>query len=116
MDFTNFIPDPYEHRLIHHRIDGAERQGRRLDEELLRLEARIRALETANTALWSLLKTKLDVTDEELTEAIRHQSEPDEEPAERCPACDRLVLVKSNPNCSWCGLPLNRGPFGEPKD
>ena len=85
------------------------------------LERRIESLELACTAMWELLKSKVEVTDEELRDLMHKLEGPqhseisidDEvETEETCPTCGRKVLTKRGARCLWCGAEIVRGPFG----
>lgn len=82
------------------------------------LERRIESLELACAGLWTLLKEQHGYTDEELVEAVRQVDLRDgtedgkiSGSIEVCPQCNRKMLTRKSPNCSWCGAELARSPF-----
>ncbi|MHC4959367.1 MAG: hypothetical protein ACYTGN_13445 [Planctomycetota bacterium] len=91
----------------------ADRAGRRVEE----LEARLdRALMTME-AMWTLLRNKLDVTDEQLGEAIVEVDLSDgvldgkaRRPAVECSHCNRKI-PRRFPRCLYCGGPVEHDPF-----
>jgi len=89
-------------------IDQGRYHGARVDDRTIELEARVRILERATGALWSLLKAKTEWTDEELIEHAK-TAETVLSP-NHCPSCGRRLLVKYGVTCSWCGHRLDRGP------
>ena len=83
------------------------------------IEQRLDSLELACAGMWNLLKTKYDLTDEELIASIREVDARDGkldgrlgiDPNETCPSCNRKVLLRRGAHCAWCGETLNRSPF-----
>lgn len=106
MDLFDILRDGH----IHERIDYVRRESDVTGDAVFRLEAKVRALETANRALWSLLKDRVGVTDEELERALLQAREipPRQigEVPEHCPSCGRKLLSQTSPACSWCGVSL----------
>lgn len=106
MDFFEILRD----NQIHERIDGVRRESDVTGDAVFRLEAKVRTLETANRALWSLLKDRLELTEEELERAlIEARPVPPRqmgEAPEHCPSCGRRLLSQISPACSWCGASL----------
>lgn len=82
------------------------------------LERRIESLELACAGLWTLLKEQHGYTDEALVEAVREVDLRDgvedgkiSGSTEVCPECNRKMLTRKSPNCSWCGADLARSPL-----
>ena len=83
------------------------------------LERRIESLELACAGMWELIKSKFELTDEELMAVIerldtrdaKFDAEITEEVEEKCPSCGRGVVAKRTAKCLWCGADLPRGPF-----
>ena len=77
-----------------------------------RLAAEIQRLEMLNEAMWRLLKSRLDLSDEDLEPLIREVDledgrldgrwKPKEMPVVQCPTCQRKTSVK-RPVCVYCG-------------
>jgi ribosomal protein S27AE len=69
-------------------------------------------------ALWSILKEKTDLKDEELIRRIAEIDQADgkldgrkaKAPPRPCPHCQR-VLAKHRPRCLFCGKPVETTPF-----
>ena len=81
---------------------------------------RIDSLELACAGLWELLKTKHGYTDEELVAAIHKIDMLDgkidghaRDPEATCPHCGRKLLARRSPNCSWCGMEIERNPLAQ---
>jgi DNA-directed RNA polymerase subunit RPC12/RpoP len=77
------------------------------------LEKRIERLERATAAIWSLLKSRTDLTDEQIIAEIREIEAA--EVAHRnegiaCPACGRKLLSQVAQRCSWCGTAVRDLP------
>ena len=73
-------------------------------------EQKIQALELTCAAMWTILKDKLGVTDEELIQAIHEVDARDgvidgkiSQVSRVCPHCHRKVLTRNPTTCSWCG-------------
>jgi hypothetical protein len=71
---------------------------------------RIQSLELTCAAMWTILKDKLAVTDEELVHAIHAIDARDgvadgkiAQAARVCPHCHRKVLTRNPTTCAWCG-------------
>jgi hypothetical protein len=72
---TNFLWDLYQHQQIRDaKADAraaAESVGARADREMDRLRDRVDSLTLTNLAMWTLLRDKLGVKDEELEKRVR---------------------------------------------
>jgi len=99
------IFDVFVHQNLQRQIAETRREGAKTDDLVDELVTRMERLETVNAALWSLLKQKLDLSDDEMKGAIRLTRER-AHTAPSCPACGRKLLVRNAPNCSWCGESL----------
>ena len=73
-------------------------------------ELKVRSLEMTCAAMWTILKDKLAVTDEELIHAIHAVDARDGvvdgrigQAAKECPHCHRKVLTRNPIKCAWCG-------------
>ncbi len=80
-------------------------------------ELKVQALELTCAAMWTILKDKLGVTDEELIHAIHEVDARDGvvdgkigQAARVCPHCQRKVLTRNPTKCAWCGGDL--APLG----
>ena len=96
----------------------AEGQASRAMEEVRRLGHRLDKLVLINVAMWTLLKDKIGLTDEELVDRIRQIDMLDgkedgklpQEVAE-CPQCGRRMSARHK-RCLYCGAEkLNYTPF-----
>jgi hypothetical protein len=99
-------------------ISGAG-DARRAQTDVRLLETRVDALMLANTAMWSILRDRLKVTDDELNSRIRdidlRDGRLDGKVATTvgvCSACGRAMSPR-HPRCIYCGAEaLNAKPFG----
>ncbi|AIE86867.1 hypothetical protein [Fimbriimonas ginsengisoli] len=89
-----------------------------VDDAVTPLEHRVEHLELACAGLWELLKNKLGCTEEELVAAIQSVDARDGVMDGRagpengvCPTCNRRLLTRRSPNCTWCGSRLQQNPF-----
>jgi hypothetical protein len=92
---------------------AARRAGREADDLGARLERALLACE----AMWSMMRDKLGVTDEELIHRINEIDLSDgkldgkvRRPAVTCPKCNR-VIPRRNPKCMYCGQAIMQDPF-----
>jgi hypothetical protein len=81
------------------------------------LEARLERLALITEALWTLLRERVGMTDEQLLERIREVDLSDgvldgkvRRGTSECPACQR-VLSKRHSHCLYCGAEVEREPF-----
>ena len=88
------------------------------EEVTSRLETRLDYLELACSGLWELLKERHGYTDEELVAAIQGVDARDGNTdgkigraAKTCPSCNRKLLTRDSPKCSWCGADLPSNLF-----
>lgn len=85
---------------------------------IIPLESRLDHLELACAGLWCLLKTKHGYTDEDLIDAIQQVDAADGNLdgkighiSKTCPHCQRRLLSRDSPKCSWCGGDLAVSPL-----
>ena len=71
---------------------------------------RIQSLELTCAAMWTILKDKMGLSDEDLVNAIHAIDARDgvadgkiSQAARICPQCHRKVLTRNPTKCSWCG-------------
>ena len=91
-----------------------------LDSQLRAMSERFEKLVLITTALWSLIKERTDLTEEQLMERIREIDLQDgqadgkiSKPKNiyRCPKCDRTMSTRHG-RCLYCGCQnLNAEPF-----
>ncbi|MHC4550933.1 MAG: hypothetical protein ACYTEZ_19435 [Planctomycetota bacterium] len=93
---------------------AADRARAKADTLELRLERAFLTLE----ALWSLLRDRLGVTDEELGRRIVELDESDgmldgkvRRAPTQCPGCQRTTPTRF-PRCLYCGAAVALSPFG----
>ncbi len=85
------------------------------------LERRVESLELACASMWELLKSKLNMSDEDILAVMAALDTPksaislddERETEEICVQCGKRVLTKRGFRCLWCGAELPRGPFGQ---
>lgn len=94
------------------RSEDASATARNLQADVRRLERMVEGLNLANMAMWSMLKEKFNVTDEQLLRRIheidasdgkldgRHR--PVKSAPSACVHCSRPVS-KGRPTCIYCG-------------
>lgn len=83
---------------------------RSAESAVIPLEQRLDYLELACAGLWVLLKEKHGYTDEELVASIQEVDARDGNidgkigrANQHCPHCQRKLLTRDSPKCSWCG-------------
>ena len=83
------------------------------EEVTIRLETRLDYLELACTGLWELLKERHGYSDDDLVAAIQAVDTRDGvadgkigRVSKVCPSCNRKLLSRDSPKCSWCGADL----------
>lgn len=100
---------------------GASATDARLAAEsvVMTIESRMDYLELACAGLWTLLKQKHGYTDDELIAAIQEVDARDGNidgkigrSGRTCPHCQRKLLTRDSPKCSWCGGALGHRPLG----
>jgi len=96
---------------------GAETGANRAQTRALEVEDRLQRLSLACEAMWSLLRDKFGVTDEELLNRLNELDLSDgqldgkvRKPAVACPKCGRTI-ARRNPTCMYCGQPIMQDPF-----
>ena len=99
--------------------DAAQAKGaaRRAKHSVDDLEARLDRTVMACEAMWTLLRDKLGLTDEQLMDQITALDLSDgkldgkvRRTAVRCPKCDRTI-ARRFPNCMYCGQAVVHDPF-----
>lgn len=105
--------DLYQNAAIHQAGMTAERSERKAENaeaRAERLEARINKLTLINMALWSLLKEKTGLSDEDLNTRIQEIDLADgyldgriRAVAVKCPHCNQTLSKKHN-RCLYCGF------------
>ena len=85
--------------------------------DIRELESRIDRAMMACEAMWSLMRDKLGVTDEELVERINEIDLSDgqldgkvRKTVVACPKCNRTINPRL-PKCMYCGQPVLHDPF-----
>ncbi len=80
-------------------------------------EARLDRLVLATEAMWTLLRDKLGVTEEDLLNRINEIDLSDgqldgkvRKPAVACPSCSRTISPRF-PKCMYCGQAVMHDPF-----
>ncbi len=83
----------------------------------LHLEKRLDRAMLACEALWSIVREKLNVTDEQLAQRMNDLDLSDgvldgkaRKTAVACPKCGRTIK-RSLPKCMYCGQPIVHDPF-----
>ncbi len=83
----------------------------------LHLEKRLDRAMLACEALWSIVREKLDLTDEQLVQRMNDLDLADgnldgkaSKTAVACPKCGRTIK-RSLPKCMYCGQPIVHDPF-----
>jgi len=102
------VPDPLPSRPIN--APGAS--------EVVLLKAQVERLLLITEALWTILKEKNGLDDQELLKQIvqidlrdgRLDGRVASTPPEPCPKCQRIV-AKGSVRCMYCGEPLLMNPF-----
>ncbi len=106
------------------RIDEANRQSnaahftaREARNEVRKLRNQCDTLLLACESLWTLLRDKLDISEEEFLQRINEVDQTDgqldgcvRKPPAECPACHRNSPARLA-QCMYCGAPLQRDPF-----
>ena len=103
--------------LTHRVAADAESVANRSKHAADAIAERLDRLALVTEALWSLLKERTDMTDEELLEHIRAVDLSDgvldgkvRRGVQACPGCGR-TLSKRNVRCLYCGVEVAQGPF-----
>jgi len=91
--------------------------GSKRDSSTLYLEKRLDRAMLACEALWSIVRDKLDLTDEQLAQRMNDLDLADgkldgkvRKTAVSCPKCGRTIK-RSLPKCMYCGQPIVHDPF-----
>lgn len=99
--------------------DVAQAQGtaRRVGTNVKELEIRLDRTLLACEAMWTILRDKLGVTDQELVDRINEIDLSDgkldgkvRKTAVACPTCKRTIGSRF-PQCMYCGQPIVHDPF-----
>jgi serine/threonine protein phosphatase PrpC len=80
--------------------------------QLLRIWARLDALELACSGLWDLLREKHGYSDQEIADNIRRVDLADgviDGASKACPICGERLLARNRHRCLWCGAELPTG-------
>ena len=95
----------------------ARRTAQDAQSRAIQLEARCDRALLVCEALWTILRDKLGVTEEELVDRVNQVDLSDgkldgkvRHPASDCPKCRRKVARRS-PRCVYCGYALEHDPF-----
>ena len=113
--FWSVPPDPSGGELI----DAAQTAGvaRKAQTDVQEFAARLDRAMLACEALWTLLRDKLGVTDEELAQRMNDVDLSDgkldgkvRKGAVTCPSCGRTI-ARRFPKCMYCGQPVVHDPF-----
>ena len=95
----------------------AQRGVEHLESELQRAEERLEKLSVLTAAMWSLLKEKTGVTDDELRAITGKIEEQQQEESRQltCPQCGRAMLARAH-RCLYCDYRApETGPFSPVK-
>lgn len=110
-------PDSARNHLARRIAADAESTAHRSEHAVDALAERFDRLALITEALWSLLKERSDMTDEELLEHVRAVDLSDgvldgkiRRGASPCSGCGRM-LSKRNVRCLYCGVEVAQGPF-----
>ena len=95
----------------------AEGTARRVKTDVGELESRLERTLLACEAMWTILRDKLGVTDEQLVERINEVDLSDgkldgkvRKTPVSCPRCGRTISPKF-PKCMYCGQAIVHDPF-----
>ena len=96
---------------------GADARANRAESAVQALETRLdRAMMTVE-AMWTIMRDKLGVTNEELVERIVDLDLTDgildgkeRKPPLECPSCSRRISRRF-PRCMYCGVEIQHDPF-----
>ena len=95
----------------------AASDARKARTEYAELEGRFERLALMTEALWTLLRTRLGVSDEDLIEIARDLDLSDGQldgrvrrTSAECTGCARMVASRHG-KCLYCGTPMKRAPF-----
>ncbi len=96
---------------------GAKREARRAQSSASEVDGRVERLAMTCEALWSILRDKLGVSDEDLLDRITQIDLEDgkldgkaSKASVSCPKCGR-VIARRFPNCMYCGQPVMHDAF-----
>ena len=89
----------------------------RAEGEVTELRFRLDRLALTTEALWSLLRDRVGITEDQLLARVREVDLSDgsldgsvRHPTQACPRCHRLVAIR-NVACIYCGAGLREPPF-----
>lgn len=95
----------------------AKSSARHAKTNVQELEMRLDSAMLACEAMWSLLRDKLDMTDDDLATRINDIDLSDgrldgkvRKPPVKCPKCQKAVSRRM-PRCMYCGQPVEKDPF-----
>lgn len=97
---------------------AAAREARRAQSQVAELEARCDRALLVCEALWTILRDKLGVSEDELVSRVNEIDLSDgrldgrvrKENAVSCPSCGR-TFARRFPKCIYCGQPVVHDPF-----
>jgi len=99
------------------RQSGGNKSSSSNKTSILYLEKRLDRAMLACEALWSIVREKLDVTDEQLAQRMNDLDLADgtlnsksKKTAVACPKCGRTIK-RSLPKCMYCGQQIVHDPF-----
>jgi len=106
-----------QHRLLQAELNAGTAKRQAAESRLAdyTLQARCDRLELVTHAMWTLLREKLGLRDDELVSRVRELDLTDgrldgryERPPLQCPACGRTT-GRRRPTCVYCGAELSLG-------
>lgn len=96
---------------------GAQRSTGDVQRQSDRLEARLDRALLACEALWTIVRDRLNVSEEELIQRVTEIDMSDgrldgkaRKSAVRCPKCDRTIAPRFG-RCMYCGQAIMQDPF-----
>ncbi len=100
-----------------HTANRASSDARRAQTSTQELEARLERLALMTEALWTIVRNRMDVTDDELAAMAREIDLSDgkldgrvRRASSECRGCGRMV-GRRHPRCLYCGAEMERSPF-----
>ncbi len=104
-------------RIAREEAAGAKRAARRAQSEASEVDDRLERLAMTCEALWTILRDKLGVTEEELLNRITEIDLSNgaldgkaKKVSVSCPKCGRTI-ARRFPNCMYCGQPVMHDAF-----
>jgi len=103
--------------MAHAEATDARREARRAQSEATELNARLDRLAMTCEALWTILREKLGLSEEDLVDRVVQIDLSDgkldgkvSRSAVSCPKCGRTI-GRRFPNCMYCGQAVMQDPF-----